>query len=224
VAALSPGLRALLRENGWWNPLAGVVQPSVLVHPETGLETLQLYTFSRAMAPLAHEAYAQVRATTRPDLPEVSSIPYEGKDEYGMVLVRPNGTRFEPARGLVLEYFRAMFSTITLHHHRAGDIFLFDNVLYGHMRMPGSPPRSLHALFAEEVDSRTLRPVAAPACVHEGAAHEAKSAVAVTLGQLGAGGNMWVLWLMLQLPDSLFQLAGRWLWVSGGGYATVKRD
>ena len=43
--------------------------------------------------------------------------------------------------------------------HQPRDIFLFDNVLYGHMRMPGAPPRKLHALFAEEIDSRSLRQV-----------------------------------------------------------------
>ena len=121
----------------------------------------------------------------------------------------------------MLEYFRALFSTITLQYHQQGDVLLFDNVLYGHMRMPGAPPRKLHALFAEEIDTRVFRPADAPACVHEGARQSAKGSIAITLGQLGLGGQEWMLWALLQLPDAYFRLMGRWFWVKGGGYATV---
>ena len=68
------------------------------------------------------------------------------------------------------------------------------------------------------------RPGTAPACVHEGAALHAKGAVDVTLGQLGVGGNMFVLYMTNQLPDFLFKLLGRFAWVGGGGYATVKAE
>lgn len=224
MAALPPELEKLLRANGWWNPMAEAVQPSILLHPETQRETLQLYSFSRALAPLAHEAYKQLRATTRPDLPIVADIPYEGESDYNLVLVRPDGSRFELERDQVLAYFTALFSTITLHYHQKGDVLLFDNVLYGHMRMPGAPPRKLHALFAEEIDSRSLRTADAPACVHEGAAQPAKGSIAITLGQLGLGGKEWVLWTLLQLPDFYFRILGRLFWVSGGGYATVSQE
>ena len=56
VERMSAGLRGALRDNGWWNPQADVVQPSLLRHPETGLATLQLYTFTRRLSAVAHEA------------------------------------------------------------------------------------------------------------------------------------------------------------------------
>ena len=56
ITKMSLELRAALTDNGWWNPNALVVQPSVLVHPETKAETLQLYSFTTTLAPMAHEA------------------------------------------------------------------------------------------------------------------------------------------------------------------------
>lgn len=220
IKRMSTNLYHTLSENGWWNPQAKVVQPSILVHPETGLETLQLYTFSRKLVKVAHEAYVQVREQLRPDLPEVTSIPYEGPHDYSIVLVAPNGTQFEMPREMQLEMYYAIFATITLQDWQAGDILLFDNVLYGHFRMPGKQPRKLHAIFAEQVDTRTLRPATAPACVHQAADQHANDGIQGVLGDLGPGGNMFVLWLTMQLPDSLFQLVGKWFWVNGGGYAT----
>jgi hypothetical protein len=35
---------------------------------------------------------------------------------------------------------------------------------------------------------------------------------------------MYVLWLMMQLPDTLFKWAGFLFWADGGGYATVNAD
>ena len=46
------------------------------------------------LAPLAHEAYVRLRATSRPDLPVVIDIPYNGDDHYNMTLVEPELTRF----------------------------------------------------------------------------------------------------------------------------------
>ena len=209
---LPPQLLELFRENGWWNPLAGAIQPAVMLHPETGVETLQLYSFTQPLAAAAKEAYAQVRREHRPDLPNVDSVDYGGSETYSLQLVRPNGTRFELPKERVLEYFRAMFLEASLHEHQTGDLLLFDNLLYGHFRMPGAPPRKLHAMVADEVDVRTLRPPDAPACVNDAAEAEATRAIEALLGQFGTGGNLVALRSLLFLPDALFQLAGHVFW------------
>jgi hypothetical protein len=222
IPQLSPKLYDMLQHNGWWNPIAKVIQPSILVHPETGLETLQLYTFSRQLAPVAHQAYVSVRETERPDLPEVLDIPYNGDSDFGITLVRPDGTKFEMPHDMQLELFKAIFSTIRLQSWQKGDLFLFDNILYGHFRMPGEQPRKLHAMFAHEIDTRKLyQQDKAPECVKKGAQQRAKGSIDTTLHQLGAGGNMWILWFVMLLPDKLFQWLGRWAWVDGGGWASV---
>jgi len=220
VRRLSSELYLLLNENGWWTPQSRVVQPALLVHPETGLETLQLYSFSKSLASVALEAYQDVRKTERPDLPEVLEIPVAETDsnfDYTMSLVRPNGTIFEVPRYLQVEYYRAIFSTLRFLEWQKHDLLLFDNVLYGHMRMPGRPPRALHAIFACELDTRQLRKATAPKCVQEGAKQTAFGSIQVMLDQLGPGGNMWVLWSMNLLPDVLFQICGNLFWADGGG-------
>jgi len=196
VQRLSPELYRLLSENGWWNPLAGTVQPSILIHPETQMETLQLWSFSRKLASTALEAYVRTREKRRRDnessLPFVSDIPYAGQHNYEMVLVQPNGTRFVVPHELQVEYYEAIFSTVRLQHWQKGDLLLFDNVLYGHFRMPGEPPRRLHGIFAQNLDTRTLHPPDAPECVAEAAQRPAKRATQAILDQIGTGGNLYV--------------------------------
>lgn len=226
VKLLSEELYNLLHENGWHQPQAGVVQPSVMIHPETGLETLQLYSFSNRLARVALKAYQEVRKTTRPDLPEVLQVQIaETKSntvDYTLELCRPNGTFFELPPPLQLEYYRALFTTIRLQDWRKGDLLLFDNMLYGHMRMPGKQPRRLHAMFAEEVDSRTFKPKNAPRIVEEGATKKAPTSIQVILQELGPGGNMWVLWILSLLPDVLFQCIGQMFWANGGVSGAVR--
>lgn len=220
VRQLSPEFYQLLQENGWYMPQAGVVQPSLMVHPETGRKTLQLYSFSKKLASVAHQAYREVREAQRPDLPQVLEIlitETQGNTvDYTLELVRPNGTIFEMPHHFQLEYYRAMFTTLRLQHWRKGDLLLFDNLLYGHMRMPGEQPRKLHAIFAEEVDSRNYRPANSPRCVQEGAKQPAVGSTQVLLNQLGPGGNMWLLWFLCQMPDIVFQVCGNLLWADGG--------
>ena len=87
-----------------------------------------------------------------------------------------------------IEIFRAIFAAVRLHTWRRGDVLLFDNLLFGHARLPGRQPRKLHAIFAAEIDTRTLRRADAPECVHRGAGRACKSAIEITLAQLGLGG------------------------------------
>ena len=93
-----------------------------------------------------------------------------------MCLVAADGTHIPLSEAQALELFRAMLATLRLHDWQKGDVLLIDNVLNGHFRMPGSQPRRLHALFAEEIDSRILRPADAPECVNRGAQASAKGA------------------------------------------------
>ena len=46
------------------------MQPATLRHPESGLETLQLYAFSHGQTHIALEGYRLARAD-RPELPQV---------------------------------------------------------------------------------------------------------------------------------------------------------
>lgn len=221
---LSPELRGLLRTHGWWVRHAGATQPCLLSHPETGCESLQLYCFSRTLSAVAHQAYLEVRASERPDLPYVESIPYDGPLDFPITLVSPDGSRrFELPRKQALEFYRAIFSTTSLLFWQDSDILLFDNLLYGHMRFPGPPPRKLHAIFADEIDTRGWAPADAPECVRAGALARAPSSTELVLAQAGAGGRVWLLRVLECLPDCLFEPAGRLFWVDGGGYATKKR-
>mmetsp|Transcript_53 Transcript_53/g.233 ORF Transcript_53/g.233 Transcript_53/m.233 type:complete len:407 (-) Transcript_53:982-2202(-) len=223
VQRLSPELRDLLRTHGWWVEQAGVIQPSLLIHPESGAECLQLWCFSRTLAPIAYEAYLQVRASERPDLPFVESIPYDGRPNFPITLVSADGrSKFTLPREQALELFRAVFSTMSLLYWEAGDLFIFDNMLYGHMRMPGPPPRSLHALFGDEVDTRAYAAADAPACVLAAARLKAKGSIELLLEQSGA--RMWLLRLLLWIPDWLFIWLGRHLWVNAGGYSPQKQS
>ena len=217
IESLSPSMRELLSTHGWWVPRSGVVQPSLLVHPETGLEGLQCYTFSHAQAPLVHLAWEILRGNDessggRPDLPPIDAVPYSGPDHHGMTLVKSDGTLVPLTDSQSLELLTAMLRTLRLHSWKQGDVLLIDNVLYAHFRMPGSQPRRLHAIFADEIDSRTLRRADAPKCVVDGARASAKGAIAVTLSQLGPGGWYWVLWLLSWLPDWCFRIAGQLFW------------
>jgi hypothetical protein len=221
---LSPELRSLLREHGWWVREAGVTQPCLLSHPETECECLQLYCFSRTLSAIAHQAYLDVRASERPDLPYVESIPYDGPQNFPITLVPPEGGRgFELPREQAVEFYRAIFSTTSLHFWQDSDILLFDNMLYGHMRFPGPPPRKLHAIFADEIDTRDRAPADAPKCVRDAALAPAPGSVELVLAQVGAGGCVWLLRMLECLPDCLFVPAGRLFWVHGGGYATKNR-
>ena len=225
MASLSDTTRELLRTHGWWVPRSGVVQPALLVHPESGLETLQCYTFSHAQTPLVLQAWQQLKADSsasgRPDLPHIDAVPYSGPDHHEMCAVRADGALAPLGEACSLELCRAMLRTLRLHSWQRGDVLIVDNVLYAHFRMPGRQPRKLHALFAEEIDSRTLRRADAPTCVHAGAAVPAKGAIAVTLSQLGPGGWRSVIWLLSWLPDLLFRLAGQLFWAKNSPGARI---
>ena len=83
---------------------------------------------------------------------------------------------------------------------------------------PGtSPPvisvgAALPPPLAQEVDTRTLRRPDAPACVHRGAAARCKSAIEITLSQLGAGGWWIILATVMLFPDWLFRWFGLMIW------------
>ena len=105
MEALPAELLAKLRAHGWWTPRSGVVQPATLRHPETGRETLQLYSFSHGQTQLALEARCLCPARLplpappppppppprpqayhlarqkRPELPQVDKILYSGPDQ-----------------------------------------------------------------------------------------------------------------------------------------------
>merc|ERR1712050_372753 len=125
-----------------------------------------------------------------------------------LVLVRPNGTHFTMPHDMQMEYFSAIFSTIQLQEWDRNDILMFDNILYGHFRMPGQQPRKLHAICGDEIDTRTLRMDDAPSCVHEGATLHARSSTEAVLERIGMGGNMYLLWTINLFPDIIFQIAG----------------
>jgi len=144
IKRLSPKLKEKLDRNGWWNPIAkSVVQPSILIHPETGMETLQLYAYSHRIIPNALKAYEEVRVE-RPELPEVKEIFYGGKDKYPLILVNEAGKKMKLSDEEMKEIFKAMFSTTEVFDWQKNDLLLFDNVLYGHFRLPGEQPRKLH--------------------------------------------------------------------------------
>jgi len=209
---LDPELRRLLHTHGWWTSRSGTVQPATLRHPETGLEGLQLYAFSHGLTALCLDAYQRARAAERPDLPLVDRIVYSGPDSEGLTLVTGDGRKVPLGERRTVQLYRAMFGATRLHTWRQGDVLLFDNVLFGHARMPGRQPRLLHAIFAEEMDTRALRPASAPACVHSAAARKSKGAVAITLSQLGPGGWWIILATVMLFPDWCFQIFGRLLW------------
>mmetsp|Transcript_24714 Transcript_24714/g.30371 ORF Transcript_24714/g.30371 Transcript_24714/m.30371 type:complete len:386 (+) Transcript_24714:110-1267(+) len=221
IERLSPEIRELLEQKGWWNPLANnIVQPSILVHPETKKNTMQLYSFSHTLAPCVFKAYQKVRSTKeKAHLPLVEGVFYAGSDTYGITLVNDDGSLLDLTEEQMVEIYRAILSTLELHTWQKDDILLFDNMLYGHMRMPGGEPRKLHALFAEEVDSRTMIPHEKVAtCVTKDAKKACPSAINTTLQQLGPGGSKWILATLTYLPDFLFRLIGKYFWLSGKGY------
>ena len=111
-----------------------------------------------------------------------------------------------------IEIFRAIFAAVRLHTWRRGDVLLFDNLLFGHARLPGRQPRKLHAIFAAEIDTRTLRRADAPECVHRGAGRACKSAIEITLAQLGLGGYWIILAIVMLFPDRLFRWFGQRIW------------
>lgn len=218
IGYLSPSMQKLLATHGWWVPRSRVVQPSLLVHPETGRETLQCYTYSHAQAPLVQLAWEKLRMTAessggRPDFPSIKAVPYSGPDHHGMTLVKSDGTHVPLTDAQSLELLTAMLRTVRFHSWQQGDVLLIDNILHAHFRMPGSQPRRLHAIFAEEIDSRTLRRDDAPQCVVDGANDaNINGAISITLGQLGLGGSHWVLWILSFLPDCCFRIAGQLFW------------
>jgi hypothetical protein len=59
----TPTLTLTLTRHGWWSPRSGVVQPATLRHPESGLETLQLYAFSHGQVRGKVQARARARAS-----------------------------------------------------------------------------------------------------------------------------------------------------------------
>ncbi len=131
-----------------------------------------------------------------------------------------DGSKFSLTEKETIELYKAMFSTLEIHTWQKDDIMIFDNVLYGHFRMPGEEPRKLHAIFTEEVDTRKMREKtgALIKCVERDATKPCKRAIALTLAQLGAGGSPLVLTMLTFIPDFLFRFLGNRFWVSGKGY------
>ncbi|CAK0798131.1 unnamed protein product [Prorocentrum cordatum] len=214
-SSLSNELRLLLETCGWWHHAVGFAQPSVLEHPETGLKTLQLYAFTDQQARLFVRAWDDVRKTSRPDFPEVDAVIFQVSPSVpeDVTLVTNSSERFLLAEEHLLEIFRAMLSSVWVHAYERGDVLIFDNVLYGHFRMPSSGgPRMLNAIFAEEVDTRTLRPANAPDIVHRHAAKVCLGSAETVLTLIGPGGSYWVLQTLMLLPDFAFRWAGLLLW------------
>ena len=87
---------------------------------------------------------------------------HSGTDQNGLALVAADGAILPLSEAESVALFRAIFAASRLHAWRRGDVLLFDNILFGHARMPGRQPRKLHAIFAAEIDTRTLRRADAP--------------------------------------------------------------
>ena len=148
------------------------MQPATLRHPETGLETLQLYAFSHGQTHLALEGYRLARAE-RPELPQVERILYSGPDHNGLALVAAHGELLPLSEPESIALFRAIFCAARVHPYlypypypspypspytfslplpllatrtqvhtwQKGDVLLFDNILFGHARLPGRQVR-----------------------------------------------------------------------------------
>ena len=116
------------------------MQPATLRHPETGLETLQLYAFSHGQTHLALEGYRLARAE-RPELPQVERILYSGPDHNGLALVAAHGELLPLSDPESIDLFRAIFCAARVHTWQKGDVLLFDNILFGHARLPGRQVR-----------------------------------------------------------------------------------
>merc|ERR1739848_428254 len=114
---------------------------------------------------------------------------------------------------LQIEFYRCMFECVQLQYWEKNDIMLFDNILYGHFRMPGTKPRKLHAMFFNEINTRILHRKDAPVCVVNAVHDEVDGSIDGVLSQLGAGGNIFVLWFTTYLlPDWFFYLLGILTW------------
>ena len=90
------------------------MQPATLRHPETGLETLQLYAFSHGQTHLALEGYRLARAE-RPELPQVERILYAGPDHNGLALVAAHGELLPLSEPESIDIFRAIFCAARVH-------------------------------------------------------------------------------------------------------------
>ena len=174
LASLPDDLRQAFTASGWWNPRCGVVQPCVFVHPETDSRVMgQLWGFTKTLSAAALAAYWRV-ADARPSYPQVERMDVGGNDagmDYAHVLV--DGDEDSPRRlrarkrqlspGQSLRLFEAVYGCASFFKWQDHDLLIWDNVLLGHWRMPGSQPRRLHAFFGDEIDTRDLRE---PDCPH----------------------------------------------------------
>ena len=149
---LDPELRRLLHTHGWWTSrrhraARDAAPPG---NGARGAATLRLQPWPDGALPRRVSAGARRRAARpparRPDC--LLGAGQRGTDA-------GDGRRAQGAAGErgTVQLYRAMFGATRLHTWRQGDVLLFDNVLFGHARMPGQLPRLLHAI-AEEMDTR----------------------------------------------------------------------
>jgi len=233
VSKLTVEIRSVLETHGWmWEGGDGVVQPCILVHPETGHCALQLYPFSKMLAAFMARALKELRADGLTLLPpEIERILYNDEcQDQGLTLVTPDGE--SSARVLTeeqtVEIYKAVLSTMELHAWKTNDLLLFDNILYGHCCMPSGegeeqqqhPPLKLHALFADEVDTRTLLQAHAPACVQQGLSKPCRGAIQTVLDQLGPGGKKGTLTALSHMPDFVFRKIGKQHWANKKDHKT----
>lgn len=218
VACLSEVDRHALASHAWWNPRAGVPQPWLLDHPESGRRVLgHLYCLTDALSEQALHAYQAVRSARR-DVqiyPEVVGMDDAGNDQgldYGFQLVGAGGRPFDMDVGQARRLLEAAFANTAFFRWEANDLLLFDNLLFAHWRMPGAPDRQLHAFFGAEVDVRSFCSTESPAFLQTQLGASCRGGNALILDTLGLGGRPWALRALMALPDPWFVWAGRRTW------------
>ena len=130
----------------------------------------------------------------------------------GHTLVDADGRKVALTTAESEEMLGAVFTHMSLIEWQESDVLLWDNMLFGHCRMPGCPPRRLHALFGNQVDTREYRQRGAVRVVDEAATAPVKSGNELILAMLGRGGNVHELQRLTATPNWVFRLLGKMLW------------
>lgn len=224
LEGLRPSDRERLARHGWWNPRTRVVQPWILVHPESGQRVLgQLYCLTDRLSRQALRAYQAVRSRLGEAYPEVVAMDDAGNDQgmdYGFELLREQSRPLALDDAATQRLLQSAFAHTAFFRWQTQDLLLFDNLLFAPWRMPGGTDRRLHAFFGDPIDTRTLCPDDAPACVLRDVQAPCRGGNQLVLDTLGLGGRHWSLTWLAWMPDWMFAWLGRQTWghrASGDG-------